>query len=133
MKTYLYTTSYTGIIHAAKHYRKVVFIFFLLSVAVVTMGQSGPGGGSNSGNGNGSNRELTFNNAKLESGNGTSNGSIYRFPRVNNNIDALVKIAGRSDSRVRLESIDLTNTGHQKAFQPQVSYNSSSNGSHDWW
>lgn len=143
MKPYLYTTSY--ILHATKIYRKVIVLFFLLCAAVITMGQSGPGGGNGSGNngsgnGNGGStnnnvtRELAFRNAQLETGTAGANGAIYRFPMVGDGIDALVKITGRSDSRVRLVSIDLTNTGWQKAFQPQVTYNDGSvSGSRDWW
>jgi hypothetical protein len=133
MKPYLYTTSYTGTLHTTKIYRKVLFLFFLLCVAIIAVGQSGSGGGSNSGSAS-SNRELEFRNARLETGSAGTNGAIYRFPQVGNGIDALVRIAGRSDSRVRLVNIDLTNTGWQKAFQPQVSFNNgTASGAQDWW
>jgi len=147
MKPYLYTTSYTGTLHPTKIYRKVLFLFFLLSVAVIAVGQNASDGGSNSGtntgnNGSGSNsgpanntvtRQLSFTNPRLESGTEGANGAIYRFPQVGQGIDALVKITGRSDNKVRLVNIDLTNTGWQKAFQPQVGYTDGSAGNKDWW
>jgi hypothetical protein len=143
MKPYLYTTSYTLL--TTKIYRKVLFLFFLLCVAIIAVGQSGSGGGSNSGSGsnnsgpgnnNGNHngaapRELAFNNARLETGSAGTNGAIYRFPQVGSGIDALVRITSRSDNNVRLVNIDLTNTGWQKAFQPQIGY--TGNGNRDWW
>jgi hypothetical protein len=142
MKPYLYTTSY--ILRSIKIYRKVLFLFFLLCVTIIAVGQSGSGGGSNSGSNSGSgssnsgpgnndnNKQLQFNNARLETGSEGTNGAVYRFPLVGNGIDALVKITGRSDNKVKLVSIDLTNTGWQKAFQPQIAYASNS-GNKDWW
>jgi hypothetical protein len=78
--------------------------------------------------------ELVFNNVSLDSGRAGKDGAIYRFPSVKSGVDALVKITGRSSSKVTLESIDLTSTGWDKAFQPQVSYNDgSTNAAADWW
>src|SRR5882724_935704 len=79
--------------------------------------------------------ELVFRNATLASGTAGADGAIYRFPHVANGIDALVKINGRSSSLVQLVSIDLTNTGWDKAFQPQVTYNNGNTpaGNTDWW
>jgi hypothetical protein len=77
---------------------------------------------------------LTFSNSSLYSGQAGSVGAIYRFPSVNNDLDAFVKINDRSSSLVKLERIDLTSTGFSKAFQPQISYNNGSvNTSSDWW
>lgn len=144
MKPYLYTTSYTGT-HTSKIYRKVFFLFFMLCFAIIAVGQSGPGGGSsnsgsgsdNSGPGNNNNntssRQLSFTNARLETGTAGANGAIYRFPLVGAGIDALVKITGRSDNKVRLVTMDLTNTGWQKAFQPQIAYANTAGGHKDWW
>lgn len=130
MKLYLYTTSYSGTLHASTIYRKVITIFFLLSAAVIAMGQDNSGPGNN----NTTTRQLQFSNSSLETGVAGANGAIYRFPQVGTGIDALVKITGRSDNKVKLMSIDLTNTGWQKAFQPQVSYNNGNvNGAQDWW
>lgn len=78
--------------------------------------------------------ELVFKNASLDSGRAGKDGAIYRFPSVQSGVDALVKITGRSSSKVTLESIDLTSTGWDKAFQPQVSYNDGrTNSAADWW
>ncbi len=64
-----------------------------------------------------------------------TDGAIYRFPNVTSGVDALVKINGRSSSLVQLVDIDVTSTGFDKAFQPQVTYNNGSvgSGSKNWW
>ena len=67
--------------------------------------------------------ELVFKNPALESGANGADNAVYRFSSVANNVDALVTIAGRSSSRVTVANIDMTSTGHDKAFQPQVAYN----------
>ena len=78
--------------------------------------------------------ELVFKNATLDSGKAGKDGAIYRFPSVKSGVDARVKITGRSSSLVKLEDIDLTNTGFDKAFQPQVSYNNgNASRGNDWW
>ncbi|MDX2045725.1 MAG: T9SS type A sorting domain-containing protein [Chitinophagaceae bacterium] len=84
-------------------------------------------------------QELEFKNPSLESGSAGADGAVYRFPNVKtsngSNIDALVKINGRSSSQVKLVDIDKNGMGHNKAFQPQVGYgtNNSVNGAADWW
>ncbi len=78
--------------------------------------------------------ELVFKNPVLHSGSAGSNGAVYKFPGVTNSMDALVKINGRSSSLVKLDNIDVTSSGFDKAFQPQVSYNNGSvSGSKSWW
>jgi hypothetical protein len=78
--------------------------------------------------------ELSFTNPSLYSGSACQDNAVYRFPNVNSSLDALVKITGRSSSKVKLENIDLTSTGYNKAFQPQVSYNNgSTNNAASWW
>lgn len=79
-------------------------------------------------------QELVFKNSKLHSGSAGTDGVVYRFPNVTSGVDALVKIIGRSSPLVTLENLDLTNTGHIKAFQPQVTYNNGTiQGSGNWW
>jgi hypothetical protein len=81
-------------------------------------------------------QELVFKNGALQSGTAGADNAVYRFPGVMSGIDALVKINARSSSMVRLVTIDLTTTGFDKAFQPQVSYgnnNTSPAGNTDWW
>ena len=81
-------------------------------------------------------QELVFKNAVLQSGTAGADNAVYRFNTVMPGIDALVKINGRSTSMVKLVTIDLTTTGFDKAFQPQVTYgsnNTSPAGNSDWW
>jgi len=74
---------------------------------------------------------LVFKDPVLVSGTDKSDGATYRFPNVADKVDALLTISGRSSSKVKLSNIDLTNTGWDKAFQPQISYNG--DGPADWW
>lgn len=78
---------------------------------------------------------LVFKNPALQSGSAGQVNAIYRFPSVMTNVDALVKISGRSSNQVKLESIDLTNTGWDKAWQPQVSFSNGTTpgGINEWW
>lgn len=78
---------------------------------------------------------LIFKDPVLTAGSAGQDGATYRFPGVATNADAVVKISGRSSPLVSLVSIDLTSTGFQKAFQPQVSYNGGTtpSGISDWW
>lgn len=78
--------------------------------------------------------ELVWKNATLVSGVAGQDGAVYRFAQVSNDVDALVTIKQRSSSLVSLVSIDLTNTGWDKAWQPQVSYNNgNTGGAAEWW
>jgi hypothetical protein len=81
-------------------------------------------------------QELVFQNPVLQSGTAGADNAIYRFPAVMTGIDALVKINGRSSSMVKLVTIDMINTGFEKAFQPQVTYGSDNTapaGNSEWW
>jgi hypothetical protein len=81
-------------------------------------------------------QELVFKNATHVPGSPAAGSdlSVYRFPSVANNIDALVKINGRSSSLVRLNNIDVSTAGFDKAFQPQIEYNNGSvSGGRSWW
>ena len=80
-------------------------------------------------------QELVFKNAVLQSGLPGADGSVYRFSSVTAGMDALVKINGRSSLMVHLVTIDLTTTGFEKSFQPQVTYglNTSPAGHTEWW
>jgi len=82
-----------------------------------------------------SSEELAFKNASLKSGTAGENGAVYRFSSVMTGVDALVKINDRSSSMVSLVTVDLTSSGFDKAFQPQVTYgnNTSPAGNTDWW
>ncbi|GAC1427634.1 MAG: hypothetical protein NVSMB7_04540 [Chitinophagaceae bacterium] len=80
-------------------------------------------------------QELIFKNGVLTSGTAGENGAVYHFSSVMTGMDALVTINDRSSSAVRLVNLDLTNSGYDKAFQPQVTYgnNASPAGNTDWW
>lgn len=77
---------------------------------------------------------LDFRNATRISGKAGANGAVYKFENIGNDLDALVKIIGRSDSLVYLANIDMASSGFDKAWQPQVGYN---NGKApkavEWW
>jgi hypothetical protein len=81
-------------------------------------------------------QELVFKNSTHESGTPAAGSDlcVYRFPSVANNIDALVKINGRSSSLVRLINIDVTSSGFDRAFQPQIDYNNGAiSSARSWW
>ncbi|WP_166437026.1 T9SS type A sorting domain-containing protein [Niastella caeni] len=78
---------------------------------------------------------LEFKDASLVSGTAGQDGAVYKFPNVTTNVDGYIKISGRSSAGVKLTTIDLTGTGWDKAFQPQVSYKNKNAGwgERDWW
>ena len=80
-------------------------------------------------------QELVFKNSVLKSGKAGEDGAIYLFSSVMTGIDAQVKITNRSSAMVKLVTIDLTSSGFEKAFQPQVTYgnNTAPAGHSDWW
>ena len=78
------------------------------------------------------NQELVFKNSTRISGSNGANGAVYKFPLINSTHDALVKIAGRSHSDVKLNSIDQSSSGYSNAFQPQVEYDGNTNNV-SWW
>jgi hypothetical protein len=79
-------------------------------------------------------QELVFDGGLLQSGTAGADGTVYRFSNVTTNVDALVKINARSSELVTLIDLDLSNIGHNKALQPQVTYNNGSvDGNADWW
>jgi hypothetical protein len=78
---------------------------------------------------------LVFKDASLVEGTAGEDGALYKFPGVATGVDGYIKISGRSSSAVTLTSIDLENTGWDKAFQPQVAYKKKDAGynERDWW
>jgi Secretion system C-terminal sorting domain len=120
---FLYPRPKVNLLFSSSVVRIAVAMLFLISAfTVAANAQSAPA-------------ELVFKNSVLETGMAGADGAIYRFPSVRTGVDALVKINGRSSALVGLVSIDLTNTGHGKAFQPQVTYNNNTSpaGTTDWW
>ena len=88
----------------------ILFILFIL-LAILSIAQSGSGGGV-----------LTFRNPTVDSGPAKADGAVCRFQQVESDFDALVKIKGRSNTLAYLVTIDMTSSGFDKAFQPQVGY-----------
>ena len=99
----LYTQSYTTVFPTTDIYRKILFLFFLLSVSVIAFYNTNGSVPTTS--------QLIFRNAVLQSGTAGADGAVYRFYRVDKNIDVLVKITGRSDKKVQLMNIDMTGNG----------------------
>jgi hypothetical protein len=80
-----------------------------------------------------SSTELVFKNASLQSGTALQDGATYVFPLVSSGVDAIVTIVGRSEASVVINNIDVTNTGFNKAFQPQLGKSGSVAPNSDWW
>lgn len=101
--------------------RIVLIVVIILASAFLFSGQAQQG--------------LVFKNPELMNGTAGANNAVYRFPLVTANVDALVTINGRSNSMVKLLNIDMSHVGHDKAFQPQVTYNNGTTpgGTSDWW
>ncbi|MBS1669684.1 MAG: T9SS type A sorting domain-containing protein [Bacteroidetes bacterium] len=79
-------------------------------------------------------QKLVFRNPVLVSGVDKADGAVYRFSNVSPTLDALVKIIGRSSCDVTLDTVDVTSTGSDRAFQPFVSYkHGTASGSANWW
>lgn len=97
-------------------------ILFFISLAVTSNGfsQTSPA--------------LDFRSPVLEAGVDGADGAQYRFSAVAQGVDALVQIARRSDVLVNLLNPDMTSSGFDRAFQPQVGYNNgTAPGAADWW
>src|SRR4030095_6036275 len=120
MKTYIYPQSAKLFLH-----RSMFRIMLSLSVMILPLA--------------GSAQELRFRDPELYSGVDKQDGAVYRFRNVitsgGPNVDALVTVSGRSSNQVKTLDIDKKTTGHDKAFQPQITYgdNNSPAGIADWW
>ncbi len=78
--------------------------------------------------------ELKFENVSLYSGTAGANGAVYKFPLINNDLDALVTITGRSSALATINNIDIPSQGFSKAFQPQIQYNNGNvSSATTWW
>ncbi|HYF31926.1 MAG TPA: T9SS type A sorting domain-containing protein [Chitinophagaceae bacterium] len=143
MKTYLYTHAHAVALQQPNIFRKALFLLFSTLISFAVLAQTGSGDymgdhvpGSNPGPGGSSGaKKLDFRNGSLVSGTAGANGAIYKFPNIGDNMDARVKIAGRSNALVSLVNIDVTDMGHDKAFQPKVMYNGGTTpaGNSEWW
>lgn len=94
-----------------------------LLISSLGFAQSGSGGG-----------KLTFRNPELVSGQAGKDNAIYKFGNIGDNLDARVRIKGRSSSLVYLKNMDLKTSGFDKAWQPEVGYNNNRiNSAGEWW
>ncbi len=80
-----------------------------------------------------STNELVFKNSYLLSGTALQNGAKYVFPNVTTGVDAILTIASRSDNNVVIDNIDITNSGWDKAFQPQLGKNGTVAANSNYW
>lgn len=120
MKTYPYSTGLPLPVHIQHAYHKLLLFLLFIIIGLCSFAQSGGG-------------LLTFRNATLVSGTAGEVGAVYQFPQVTNDVDALVTITSKSDPLVYLVNIDMITSGFDKAWQPQVGYNSgTAPGPADW-
>lgn len=106
------------------HHSRLFCLFYVLFIVAATTAVAQP------------NNEMVFENPTLEPGSvsGTANGAVYRFSNVNNQLDALMTITGRSSSQVTVSNLDITGNGFNKAFQPQIKFNNGNiNSAGTWW
>lgn len=123
MKTYPYPNGRAHTKQVRPQNKKLILFILFILLAALSFAGSGSGGGV-----------LTFKNPTIESGLAGVDGTVYRFSKVTSDFDALVKIKGRSDLLTYLVTIDMTSSGFDKAFQPQVGYaNGSAPAAADWW
>lgn len=117
MKTYLSPMVNAQSFNLKKNFRRLIIPLLLVILSL-----------------DGFSQELIFQNPVLESGTAGADGAVYRFSDVTTDVDALLTISSRSSSLVTLKDIDMTQTGHGKAFQPQVAYdNGRVSGVASWW
>ncbi|MBS1563599.1 MAG: T9SS type A sorting domain-containing protein, partial [Bacteroidetes bacterium] len=77
---------------------------------------------------------LSFHSPVVESGVAGQDGAVYRFRHINDTLDALVTINGRSTPQVALVNIDDSTNGYYTAFQPIVTFNNDHvTSATDWW
>lgn len=133
MKTYLYTHARAVAIQqrtTTTVFKKSFLLLLLTLISYILFAQSGPGGGGGA-------KKLDFKGGALVAGTGAAgaNGATYKFQNIGDNMDALVKINGRSNALVTLVNIDVSDMGYDKAFQPKVMYNGGTTpaGNSDWW
>lgn len=121
MKTYLYPAGRVLSTPLSQSLKKYILLLLFIALAALSFATGGGG-------------KLNFKNSHLVSGQAKQDGAVYRFPDVDTDFDALVKIKARSSALVYLVNLDMSNKGFDKAWQPQVGYNNNSApGAADWW
>lgn len=81
------------------------------------------------------NSELVFKSPSLITPANTAlqKGAKYKFANVATGVDAVVEIFDMSSGSVVVNNIDVTNTGFDKAFQPELGINGTVASNKDWW
>lgn len=113
------------------NFRKFVSLILVTFLSLVCFSQSQTGLDNRN-----KSKKLQFKNPYLLSGVAGADLATYRFDRVESDLDAVVKITQRSSPLVRLVDIDMSSTGHDEAFQPQVTFGNSNNiveAPAEWW
>ena len=77
--------------------------------------------------------EIVFRNPVLISGNANQVGAKYRFANAANGVDVIVEIKSKSANNVVIKNIDLTGTGWDKAFQPELGIDGTVAANQNWW
>lgn len=77
--------------------------------------------------------ELVFQNPVLISGTPGAEGAKYRFPNVATGLDAILEIKKKSDTSVKINNIDLTAWGWNKAFQPEMGIAGTTPANQNWY
>jgi len=86
MKTYPFPNGRTHPRKLRPQNKKLILFILFILLAILSFAQSGRGGGVS-----------TFKDPTLESGTAKADWAIYRFPQLESDFDALVKIKGRSN------------------------------------
>jgi hypothetical protein len=77
--------------------------------------------------------ELVFQNPVLVSGTDKKEGAAYLFKNVATGVDALMEIKKVSDKSTVINTIDVTQVGWNKAFQPEVGRTGNVAPYQNWW
>src|SRR5207253_2232457 len=77
--------------------------------------------------------ELVFQNPVLVSGSDKKEGAAYLFKNVATGVDALMEIKKISDKSTIVNTIDVTQVGWNKAFQPEVGRTGNVAPYQNWW
>lgn len=77
--------------------------------------------------------ELVFKNPVLVSGTANRTGAIYRFSSVSSGTDALLTIAAASETSQLVNNLDVTASGWDKAFQPEIGKSGDVGRNQNWW
>jgi hypothetical protein len=77
--------------------------------------------------------EIIFQNPALLSGQANQPGAVYRFSNVSSGVDAQIKVLRFSRPDIVMNSIDMTNAGWNKAFQPEFGLPGTVPANQNWW